>query len=73
MLSVNVESCTKSRLVVSTYGATDGGIIYIQGQGENCKQPTQSGMAIYEFDFSQCGIEWVSYSIYHDLSPCVGR
>jgi len=27
---VNVESCTKSKLVISTYGAEDGGLVYIQ-------------------------------------------
>ena len=44
---------------MSTYGAMDGGIIYVQGQGEACKQPTKSGMAMHEFDFEQCGIQWV--------------
>ena len=57
--SVNVESCTRSKLVVSTFGAVDDGIIYIQGQGQNCKQTTRSGMAMHEFDFDECGIKWV--------------
>lgn len=57
--SVNVESCTKSKLTVSTFEATENGLIYIQGQGENCKQPTFSGLAFHDFDFEACGIEWV--------------
>ena len=48
---------------MSTYGAMDGGIIYVQGQGEACKQSTKSGMAMHEFDFEQCGIQWVRMTI----------
>jgi len=61
MFPVNVDSCTKSKLVVSTFEANDNGLIYIQGQGENCKQATTTGLAFYEFDFVQCDIQWVSH------------
>ncbi|XP_060572735.1 uncharacterized protein LOC132730762 [Ruditapes philippinarum] len=55
---VNVESCTKSKLVVSTYGAMDDGLIYIQGQDDRCKHTTISGVALYQFEFADCNIEW---------------
>ena len=61
---MNVESCTKSKLVVSTYGATDNGLIYIQGQDDRCKHNTISGLALYEFDFADCSIEWVMYVLF---------
>ncbi|XP_021361489.1 uncharacterized protein LOC110455610 isoform X2 [Mizuhopecten yessoensis] len=55
---VRVISCTRSNLVVKVTGAADDGLIFIKGQGENCKQTTSSGEEFYEFDFASCNIEW---------------
>ncbi|KAH3801876.1 hypothetical protein DPMN_155538, partial [Dreissena polymorpha] len=55
---VNVESCTQTKLVITTYDAADNGLVYIQGQGDACKRVTSSGIAFYEFDFEECGITW---------------
>ncbi|KAK3095307.1 hypothetical protein FSP39_013030 [Pinctada imbricata] len=46
------------KLVVEVSGASDSGIIYIQGQGENCRLMTSSSLQSYEFDFEECGIQW---------------
>ncbi|XP_052224310.1 uncharacterized protein LOC127839959 [Dreissena polymorpha] len=56
--AMNVESCTQTKLVISTYDAADNGLVYIQGQGDACKRVTSSGIAFYEFDFEECGIKW---------------
>ncbi|KAL4216822.1 hypothetical protein ACF0H5_024543 [Mactra antiquata] len=55
---VNVESCTKSELVISTYEAADDGLIFIEGQDDNCKHVTSSGVVMYTFDFIECNIQW---------------
>ncbi|KAK3095131.1 hypothetical protein FSP39_010654 [Pinctada imbricata] len=59
-LRVTVDSCTKSKLVLTLTDGASGGIIYIQGQGAACKQTTQTGAVTHEFDFTSCGIQWES-------------
>ena len=60
LFTVSVDSCTKSKLVLSVTDAAGGGIIYIQGQGAACKQSTFTGTLTHEFDFASCGIQWVN-------------
>ena len=58
-ISVTIDSCTKSSLVITLTDAADGGITYIQGQGASCRQNTASGSNQHTFDFGSCGIAWV--------------
>ncbi|XP_069141016.1 uncharacterized protein [Argopecten irradians] len=51
-------SCTRSNLVVKVTGVQEGGLIFIKGQGEDCKQATSSAEQFYEFDFASCNIKW---------------
>lgn len=62
---VMVQSCTMGKLLVEVSGASDSGIIYIQGQGENCRLMTSAGLQLYEFDFQECGIQWVNIFLTH--------
>ncbi|XP_060075162.1 uncharacterized protein LOC132554856 [Ylistrum balloti] len=56
--SLRVISCTRSNLVVKVTGAANDGLIFIKGQGEDCKQLTSEEQEFYEFDFVSCNIEW---------------
>ncbi|XP_033757339.1 uncharacterized protein LOC117339733 [Pecten maximus] len=55
---LRVISCTRSNLVVKVTGAVDDGLVFIKGQGEDCKQATSSTEEFYEFDFVSCNIKW---------------
>lgn len=59
-VSVTVDSCTQSELVLSLTDAEAGGIMYIQGQGVACKQTTNTGTNQHTFNFASCNIQWVS-------------
>ncbi|WAR28627.1 hypothetical protein MAR_014331, partial [Mya arenaria] len=55
---LTVDSCTKSKLVLTVTGAEDGGIIYIQGQDAACRQTTSSTSSSHEIDFTSCNLQW---------------
>jgi len=57
---VTVDSCTKSLLELTVTDASDGGIIYIQGQDAACRQTTTSVTSAHTIDFGSCNLQWVS-------------
>ncbi|XP_069102853.1 uncharacterized protein [Argopecten irradians] len=54
--NVTVTSCSSTNVVINTKFTTEGGIIYIQGRGRECKHVTSARSRDYMFNFDLCNI-----------------
>ncbi|XP_033729929.1 uncharacterized protein LOC117319202 [Pecten maximus] len=54
--NVTVTSCSSTYVVINTKHTREGGIIYIQGRGTECKHVTSAQSRDYTFNFDLCNI-----------------